>query len=55
MEVRYSWRRKNKRIYTRLMQTTLVLAMLKSRMRHDVGQLSVELAGLRHIYVCSDV
>jgi len=37
------------------MQTTLVATMLQSRMRPDVGQLSVELAVLRHIYVCSDV
>ncbi len=42
------------------MQTTLVLAMLQSRMRLDEGHLSVELATscLRHIYdiyVCSDV
>jgi len=37
------------------MQTTLVAVMLQSGMRPDVGQLSVELAVLRHIYVCSDV
>ncbi len=39
------------------MQTTLVATMLQSRMRPDEGQLSVELAVLRHIYVyvCSDV
>ncbi len=37
------------------MQTTLVAMMLQPRMRPDVGQLSVELAVLRHIYVCSDV
>ncbi len=35
--------------------TTLVATMLKSRVRPDVGQLSVDLAVLRHIYVCSDV
>ena len=32
-----------------------VATMLQSHMRPDVGQLSVELAVLRHIYVCSDV
>ncbi len=37
------------------MQTTLVAMMIQSHMRPDVGQLSVELAVLRHIYVCSDV
>ena len=37
------------------MQTTLVATMLQSCMRSDVGQLSVELAVLRHIYVFSDV
>ena len=37
------------------MQTTLVATMLQSHMRPDVGQLSVELAVLRHMYVCSDV
>ncbi len=37
------------------MQTTLVATMLQSHMRPDEGQLSVELAVLRHIYVCSDV
>ncbi len=37
------------------MQSTLVATMLQSRMRPDVGQLSVELAVLRHIYVSSDV
>jgi len=36
------------------MQSTLVVAMLQSHMRPDVGQLSVELAVFRHI-VCSDV
>ncbi len=37
------------------MQTTLVEEMLLPRMRPDEGQLSVELAILRHIDVCSDV
>ena len=37
------------------MQTTLVAEMLQPRMRPDEGQLSVELAVMRHIYVCSDV
>ncbi len=37
------------------MQTTLVATMLQSHMRPDAGQLSVELAVLRHMYVCSDV
>ena len=37
------------------MQTTLAAAMLQSHMRSDEGQLIVELAVLRHIYVCSDV
>ncbi len=36
------------------MQTTLVAAMLQSRMRPDEGQWCVELAVLRHIDVCSD-
>ena len=37
------------------MQTTLVATMLQSHMRPDEGQLSIELAVLRHIYVCSNV
>ncbi len=37
------------------MQTTLVATVLQPRMRPDVGQLSVELAVLRHINVRSDV
>ena len=37
------------------MQTALVATMMQSHMRPDVGQLSIELAVLRHIYVCSDV
>ncbi len=37
------------------MKSTLVATMLQPRMRVDVGQLSVELAVVRHIYVCSDV
>ncbi len=37
------------------MQTTLGATMLQSHMRPDVAQLSVELAVLQHIYVCSDV
>ena len=37
------------------MRTTLLAAQLLSRMRPDEGQLSVELAVLRHIYVCNDV
>ncbi len=36
------------------MQTTFVATMLQSHMRPDVGQFSVELAELQHIYVCSD-
>ena len=37
------------------MQTTLVATMLQSHMRPDEGQLSVELAAFRHIYVCINV
>ncbi len=37
------------------MHITLVVTMLQSRMRPDVGQLSVELAVLRQMDVCSDV
>ena len=37
------------------MQTALVATMIQSHMRPDVGQLSVDLAVLRHMYVCSDV
>ncbi len=38
-----------------LMQTTLVAEMPKPHMTPDEGQLSVELAVLRHIYVCGDM
>ncbi len=37
------------------MQTTLVAAMLQSRMRPDEGQLSEELAVFSHINVCINV
>ncbi len=37
------------------MKTTLKEEMRQSRMRPDVGKLSVELAVLRHISVCRDV
>ncbi len=37
------------------MQTATVSAMLQSCMRPDEVQSIVELAVLRHIYVCSDV
>ncbi len=37
------------------MQTTNVATMLQPHRSPDRGQLSVELAVLRHIYVCSDV
>ncbi len=36
------------------MQTALVATMMQSHMRPDVGQLSVELAVVRHSYVCSE-
>ncbi len=37
------------------MQANLVAAMLQSRMRPDEGLFTIEIAVLRHIYVCSDV
>ncbi len=53
--IHYSWYREYRGIFIQLMQTALVVAMLQSRKRPDEGQLSIDLAVLRHIYVCSDV